>query len=56
MILSEMERNPSITYDELEKIIGKSKSTIVRNVDKLREKGLVERVGSDKKGYWKITR
>lgn len=28
--------------------------TIKRNTNKLREKGLLERIGSDKNGYWKI--
>lgn len=28
--------------------------TIERNMNLLREKGLIERVGSDKIGYWRI--
>ena len=46
--------NKNITQEEIALKLGKSKNSIYRNIKKLRETGLVERIGSDKKGYWKI--
>jgi predicted HTH transcriptional regulator len=54
LIIKEMKKNPSITYDTLEKIIGKSRRTIIRQVNMLKEKKIIKRIGSDKKGYWEI--
>ena len=53
-ILREMKNKPSITYDELGEIVNKSRRTIIRQVNELKEKGMVKRVGSDKKGHWEI--
>lgn len=55
-IIDEMRNNPSITYDELEKKIGKSRRTIIRTVNKLKKTGIVQRIGSDKTGHWKINK
>lgn len=46
--------NTSITIDELTETLGKDRRTITRNIKSLKEKGLIERVGSDKTGYWKV--
>ncbi len=46
--------NPLITYEELATQMGKSRRTIFRIIKQLQEKGIVERIGSDKKGCWKI--
>ena len=46
--------NTSITIDELTETLGKDRRTITRNIKTLKEKGLIERVGSDKTGYWKV--
>lgn len=27
---------------------------VINNADILKEKGLIERIGSDRKGYWKL--
>jgi len=31
-------------------------TTIKRDIEKLKANGLIERVGADKGGYWKITK
>lgn len=49
-----LERNPSYTRQELAEATSKSLRTIQRMLDSLREKNLIERVGSDKTGYWEI--
>ena len=33
----------------------KSRATITRLIKKLKETGKLQRIGSDKKGYWEIT-
>lgn len=53
-ILELLKDNPEMTQEELAKIIKVAPMTIKRNTTKLKEKGILERVGSTKKGYWKI--
>ena len=53
-ILRLLEKNASITQEEIAGILHLSKSSVKRNMTKLREKEWIARVGSDKKGYWKI--
>ncbi len=49
-----LERNPYYTRQELAEATSKSLRTIQRTLDSLREKRLIERVGSDRSGYWKV--
>jgi len=53
-ILSELIKNNKITYEELSSILKVDRTTVMRNISKLKEKGLVKRIGSKKGGYWKI--
>lgn len=46
--------NSNITQEEIALKLGKSKNSIYRNLKVLKEMELVERIGSDKKGHWKI--
>ena len=46
--------NKKITKKELIQKTGKSRATITRNLSILKELKLLERIGSDKTGYWKI--
>ena len=34
--------------------LGVARSTISSNIQKMKEQRIIERVGSDRKGYWKI--
>ena len=54
IILNLIKDNPSITISQLAKNTNKSRPTIARAIGSLKENGIIERVGSDKKGYWKI--
>jgi Fic family protein len=54
MALREIRKNPHITYEELSKKIKKTEKTVQRTISSLKKKNLIERVGSDKTGYWKI--
>lgn len=47
-------REKNIKREELVEKIGISISAIDKNIVKLKEKGLLKRIGSDKKGYWKV--
>jgi predicted HTH transcriptional regulator len=53
-ILKEIQKNKKITYNILCEILNKNRTTIMRNISKLKKKGILKRVGSDKTGYWKI--
>lgn len=54
LIYSEITKNGKITRDEIESITGISPRQIARVIDKLKNNGYINRVGSNKNGYWKI--
>jgi fido (protein-threonine AMPylation protein) len=54
-ILHCLKQNPKANYAEIAVETGYSVSTIKRHIQELKILGLVERIGSDKTGYWKIT-
>lgn len=49
-----IKQNNQITTVEMSFHINKSLSTTKRRIKELRSRGLIERVGSDKTGYWRI--
>jgi ATP-dependent DNA helicase RecG len=49
-----MNLDETVTYDELSKRLRKDRTTIRRNIQKLKEMNMIERIGSDKNGSWKI--
>ena len=53
-IIDFMQQNPQISVVEIAKQSNKSRRTIENNVKKLKEKGIISRIGSDKTGSWKI--
>ena len=53
-VLSLIKKRNGITADEMADSISRSKRTVLRSISKLTEYGLIERVGSDKAGYWKV--
>jgi len=46
--------NPYSTINKISQKIGISSTAVENNLRKLKEKRYIERVGSDKGGYWKI--
>lgn len=46
--------NNTISYEELSLKAGKDRSTITRNISKLKKIGLLRRIGSKKTGYWEV--
>ena len=53
-ILDELVKNPYITQTKLSELIGISKRSIIKNMKNLKDKGIIYREGSDRKGYWNI--
>ena len=53
-ILNLLKQNPFITQEELSKIIGIARKSIILNMKKLQEAGLINRIGADKNGYWQV--
>jgi ATP-dependent DNA helicase RecG len=54
LILDSIAQNARITIEELIPIISITASKIKENISKLKAKGLIERVGANKNGYWII--
>ena len=52
-IMEEIRNNPNITQPQLMAIIGIGKTAIQNNIAFLKENGYIERVGSNKNGYWR---
>ena len=52
-VLNAIKNNPSITTKELVKVVGLQTSRIATLLKELKELGKIERVGSNKNGYWK---
>lgn len=53
-ILALLREDPAYSYTILAKRLGVSKKTIFMKIKALKEKRIIERIGSDRKGYWKI--
>jgi hypothetical protein len=53
-ILKYLEQNFKANYGELANKTGYSASTIKRHIQELKRIGIIERIGSDKTGCWKI--
>lgn len=53
-IINLIKKNPSITQVEMAKVLELIRDGISYNIKTLKEKGVIERVGSTKNGIWKI--
>ena len=53
-IIALIERNPYISARELAPQVGISHRKIQENIAKLKEYGIIKRIGSAKGGHWKI--
>ena len=47
--------SPHISYDDLAERLSKDRSTVMRNISKLKALGILRRVGSKKTGHWEVT-
>lgn len=53
-ILNLMGKNKEITSSELSKILNVTRRTIARDIEELKNKNLIERIGPDKGGHWEV--
>ncbi len=53
-VFSLMKQDKHLTAKEMSERLGISLSTVRRKIKELRDNGKIERIGSDKSGYWKI--
>lgn len=53
-ILKVIETNGRVTAMRIAEVLGVSESTVRRSFRRLREYGFIERIGSDKAGYWRL--
>ena len=54
LMLSLLKQSPSMTNTDLAAASGKSERTISRLLATLKNKKLIQRIGSNKTGYWKV--
>ena len=54
-IVLQMRSNPKVTYDQLAKANQKSREAIRKNIGRLKELGIVKRIGPDKGGHWEVS-
>ena len=55
-VLLLIKENPNITATELSKTVGIKKRNIEKHLTYLKDIGLIERIGSDKTGFWQISK
>jgi len=55
-IINLIKNNTKITYSELAKEVNIAEKNIYKNILKLKEKGIIRRVGPDKGGHWEIVK
>lgn len=53
-ILKALETNGRVTAIRIADVLGVSESTVRRSFRRLRETGFIERIGSNKAGYWRL--
>ena len=53
-ILEQMKANPYVSLEEFAEICGLTSDGIKYNIRKLREKGIIKRIGPDKGGHWEV--
>jgi len=54
LIIKSILENKNVTQKNLSKIVGITLRNIQNNMKKLKEMGVLKRIGSDKGGYWKV--
>lgn len=55
-ILTSMIKNPRITVKQLTEITGLSRRGVEWNIAKLKDKGVIQRIGPTKGGYWQVVK
>ena len=53
-VLKVLQTSPQIIVTDIAQQLDFSRSAVSRLMQKLKDKGIIERIGSNRKGYWKI--
>ena len=53
-LLALLLEDPAYTYTVLAEKLGVSRKTISSRIKSLKDKGIIQRIGSDTKGHWQI--
>ena len=53
-VLAEIRNNPNITKPQLSLVIGVGKTSIDKALSTLKNMGYIQRIGSNKTGYWHV--
>lgn len=53
-IVEQMRSNPTISIKELAELCGLTRDGINYNIRKLKNKGIIKRIGPDKGGHWEV--
>ena len=53
-ILGVLSHDPKASYEVLVSKLGKDRTTIMRNIQKMKDTGILRRSGSKKIGHWEI--
>ena len=53
-ILEVIRNNPNITKKQIQEKLGKSKTTVDNGISYLKDNGIIEHIGSNKSGFWKV--
>ena len=56
LILDFIQKEPIISAKELSKFVGISPRKIEVNISKLKNKGLLRRIGADRGGHWEVVK
>ena len=54
LILDHLAKTPEISVRKLSELLSVSDKTIKRDLEKLKDQQKIERIGSNRKGYWQI--
>jgi len=53
-ILAMIKGDPSVTTDEMARLMGLARRSVTKQLTKLKQDGRVRRVGPDKGGHWEV--
>lgn len=53
-VCEHIKANPAITLEQLTEVIGKSKNSVKRYIDYLKQQNRIKRIGGNKGGHWEI--
>ena len=54
-IAEQLRLSPHLSYDQLAELVGIGRSTVMRHIQALKNRGVLRRVGPKKAGHWELT-